>query len=429
MTHETRRRWSLRRRIAIGLIGYVLLLSAAITLHGYVVNERAEHLVWESLLHAEFDHLIERHRNDAGFDLIDNEALQLFVPGPAMPPQLAALAPGIHDEVMVDGRERVLLVREVDGQRYVLALEIGELERRESQLSLAVLASTLLLVLLLAAASIWGINRLLRPLRTLAADIGSLDPRHGRERLIPTADASEELIVIADAMNDYLARNERFLQRERAFLDTTSHELRTPIAVIAGAAQNALADRQLGATTRGQIERIRQTAGDVEKLIGLLLVLAKDPSRLAEISERIALHTLLPEIVEDHRHLCSDKSLQLQCSVPEPCHIVAPADIVRVAIGNLLRNAIENSDRGTIVIGLDRDGVVHIQDPGHGMTPQQISAIYSRLARGGDHDGDGIGLALIGRLSEHLRWQLSLASDPGRGSRVTLDLSSALARR
>lgn len=412
----------------IGLIGYVLLLSSTITLHGYIVNERAEHLVWESLLHAEFDHLIERHRNDAGFDLIDDEPLHLFVPGPSMPPQLASLPLGIHDEVVVDGRERVLLVREVGGERYVLALEIGELERRESQLSLAVLASTLLLVLVLSAASIWGINRLLYPLRTLAADIGSLDPRCGRERLKPTADAGEELVVIADAMNDYLARNERFQERERAFLDTTSHELRTPIAVIAGAAQNALTDRQLGPMTRSQIERIRQTAEDIETLIGLLLVLAKDPTRLAEISERIALHSLLPEIVEDHRHLCSDKSLQLQCTTPEPCHIDAPADIVRVAIGNLLRNAIENSDRGTIDVRLDSDGVVHIEDPGHGMTPQQISAIYSRLARGGDREGGGIGLALIGRLSEHLRWRLTIASDPGKGSRVTLDLSNALSR-
>lgn len=429
MRREPRRRsWSLRRRIAVGLIGYVLLLSAAITLHGYIVNERAEHLVWESLLHAEFEHLIERHRNDAGFDLIDNEALQLFAPGPAMPPQLAALPPGIHDEIVVDGRERVLLVREVDGQRYVLALEIGELEHRESQLSLAVFASALLLVLLLSAASIWGINRLLRPLRSLAADIAALDPRRGRERLAAATDASEELVVIADAMNDYLARNERFLERERAFLDTTSHELRTPVAVIAGAAQNALTDQQLAATTRGQIERIRQTAADIEKLVGLLLVLAKDPTRLAEISERIELHSVLPDIIANHRHLCADKMLELHCSAPARCIIDAPLDIVRVAIGNLLRNAIENSDHGSIIVTLDARGIVRIDDPGRGMTPEQVSAIYSRLARGGDREGGGIGLALIGRLSEHLRWPLTIDSDPGKGSHVTLDLSSALAK-
>jgi signal transduction histidine kinase len=429
MSTEDRRGrpWSLRRRIGVGLVGYVTLLSSAILLHGYIVNERAEQLVWESLLHTEFDHLIERHRDDAGFGLRDNEALQLFTPGPGMPAQLAGLAPGIHDEIVVDGRERVLLVRDVDGQRLVLALEIGDLERRETALSAAVLLSTVLLILLLSAASVWGVNRLVRPLQSLAAHIGTLDPRRGRQRLQPVAGAGEELTVIADAMNSYLERNARFIERERIFLDTASHELRTPISVIAGAAQNALADGGLAATTRTQLLRIRQTAAEVENLVTLLLVLAKDPSRLADISERVALHELLPGIVEDHRHLCTDQALQLRIVLLAACDIVAPPHMVRAAIGNLLRNAIENSDRGEIVITLAAQGVIRIDDPGHGMTPEEISAIYSRLARGGEREGGGIGLALIGRLCEHLDWRLDIVSRPGAGSQVTLDLSRSLA--
>lgn len=112
-------------------------------MHGYIVSERAEHLVWESLLHAEFDHLIERHRRDPGFGLLGDDTLQLFTTSADMPAQLAVLAPGIHDEIMVDGRERVLPVREVDGERMILALDIGDLERRENELSTVVLMSTL----------------------------------------------------------------------------------------------------------------------------------------------------------------------------------------------------------------------------------------------------------------------------------------------
>ena len=85
---------------------------------------------------------------------------------------------------------------------------------------------------------------------------------------------------------------------------------------------------------------------------------------------------------------------------------MAPLAIVQAAIGNLLRNAIENSDRGEISIALQPDGVVVIEDPGHGMSPEEISAIYARMARGGGREGNGIGLDLIARLCEHLGWIL-----------------------
>ncbi|HEY5613733.1 MAG TPA: ATP-binding protein, partial [Lysobacter sp.] len=67
---------------------------------------------------------------------------------------------------------------------------------------------------------------------------------------------------------------------------------------------------------------------------------------------------------------------------------------------------------------------VTIEDPGHGMTPEEISAIHARMARsGGSRDGGGIGLDLIARLCEHLGWKLDIASAVERGTRTTLDLA------
>lgn len=419
--------WSLRRHVGAGLAGYILLLFATILLHGYVVSEHTQRRVRESLLHAEFDHLIDRSRGDAGSTRRDDGMLQLFTPGPGMPAQLASLPPGIHGDVVVGGRERMLLVRDVEGERWVLALDTGGPEHRGTALSAAVLIPALLLVALLSAVSIRSVGRLVRPPEHLTDPADALDSRGGRQRLPLAAGASRELTVTTGAMNRYPERNEHYIKRERAFLDSASHELRTPIAVIAGAAQNALNDAQLAATTRVQILRIQQTADEMENLIALLLILARDPLRLTRTSERVALHELLPHIVEDHRYLCAGKALHLHLGTLEAVELAAPPGLVRAAIGNLLRNAIENSDHGCIVIAIGANGVVRIDDPGRGLTAEEISAIYSRLARGGERDGDGIGLALIGRLCEHLGWRLEFVSRPGEGSQVTLDLSRSRA--
>lgn len=415
---------SLRRRLLFGLLAYLALLSVAVTLHGIRVNEDAEDLVWRTLLNSELDRLQERIREEPGFHWTNTDTMALYedrgrVPIPA---ELRTLPPGIHDGVRVHGRERVVLVRERDNHRQILSLDITEFEERELAMSLSVAGSALAAVLLLALLTAWGVNRLVRPLDQLAEQIAALQPDRFGQRIGLAPSATNELSVIAEAVNNYVVRNDRFMKRERAFVDTTSHELRTPLAVIASAVDIALQPTGLPDATRTQLQRIRRTTDDMVQLISLLLVLAKDPSRLSKANDRMSLDQLLLDIVDDHRHLTRDKDLVLSIGELVPTTIMAPLPIVQAAVGNLLRNAIENSDRGEILIRLEPDATVVIDDPGHGMSPEEISALYARLARGPTRDGEGIGLDLIARLCEHLGWTLEMRSDIGRGTRTTLSL-------
>ncbi|BDU16186.1 sensor histidine kinase [Lysobacter auxotrophicus] len=419
-------RSGLRRRILLGLLGYVVVLSIAVVMHGFIVNENAEDLVWQTLLNSEMDHLLELHERDPTFPWTNTESLA-FYDGhhpEDMPPPLRGVPPGVYDEIMIDGVERVALVREVDGRPLALALDITDLEEREFDMGLTMVGSAVTLVVVLCLAIAWSVNRLIKPLRDMAQSIAKLRPDQSGQRIHTPDSASSELVVIADALNDYLQRNDRFVERERVFIDSASHELRTPVAIIAGASEIALQQPQLPEPARGQLMRIQRTAREVEQLVSLLLVLAKDPARLARSSDHVALDELIPGIVEDHRHLTRDKDLRLDIVGLQPCEIVAPLPIVQVAIGNLLRNAIEHSDRGRITIRLESPATVVIDDPGHGMTPEEIAQIYARIARGGGRDGGGIGLDLISRLCEHLGWQLDFASDEGRGTTTTLRMGT-----
>lgn len=419
---------SLSRRIGLGLLGYALLLGVAVLVHGLIVNETVERLVWRSLLDAEMDHMLARRGADPSFAWSDTETLQLFEfdRGAAPDDPLSRLPPGVHDEVAYRGRELAVNVRDLDGHRMVLALDISDLEAQERELSSILVLSALGLVALLALAAAWGVRRLVRPLGELARRIARLAPEASGHRVELPAGSTVELAVIADAINAYLARAEAFVERERAFVDSASHELRTPIAVMGGAAEIALGHPDVPRGVADQLHRIRHAAHGVEQLVALLLLLAKAPERLAAMSDRVALDQLLPEIVEDHRHLCEGKSLRLELDPPPACDIVAPLMIVQAAIGNLLRNAIENSDSGVVRIALEAEGpVVRIEDPGHGMSPEEISRLYREHARGGGGGRSGIGLALIARLCEHLGWSLAIEPRNGKGTRVRLDLGTA----
>lgn len=422
------RRPSLRRRLLLGLLGYVALLSVAVAIHGLVVNEYAEQLVWQTLLNTELDHLQERLAQDPGYRWADTRNMALYDSrNPRrVPAVLDALAPGVHDGVPVNGEERVVLVRREGDHRLILSLDISALEAREQDMTLTVVGSALTLLLLLGLLTAWGASRLVGPLTRMANQIGRLRPDRLGQRLDLPAGATAELEVIGDALNGYLARNDRFVERERLFVDMASHELRTPTAVIAGAADLASQADGVSPAVHVLLDRIRSTAKGVQELISMLLVLAKDPARLRQAGERIALDGLLQAIVDDHRHLAEHKDLVIRIDAGKAVEIVAPLQIVRVAVGNLLRNAIEHSDRGEIVVRLEAPATVVIQDPGHGMSPEEISAVYARIARGGgERGGTGIGLDLIARLCEHLDWSLQIESGSGQGTTTTLRMDPA----
>jgi signal transduction histidine kinase len=403
------------------LLAYITLATGALFVVVSYVHERAEQAVWEAILGTEMDNIVDRMAHVPGYLWQDSDTLRLYRPGNGMPEALRAASAGMHDGLDVGGRNSVVLIRD-DARlgRLVLVLDISDFEALEQVVTKwSMLGGGCLILITLLMASL-GFARLFQPLSRMAEDIQRLRPEAPQQRVQVDPHGSAELFVIANALNSYLALHERFVERERVFIDMASHELRTPVAVIAGATELALQQEGLPELAREQIRRAGRTARDVEQLISLLLVLARDPGKLAKNNDRIALDELIPQIVEDHRHLMQGKDLAVSMSALAHCEVMAPIGIVQAAIGNLLRNAIENSDQGTIRICLDADATVTIEDPGHGMTPEEIARIYAQIARGAGRDGGGIGLDLLARLCEHLGWFLRIDSTPGRGTIAVL---------
>ncbi|WP_421569691.1 sensor histidine kinase [Stenotrophomonas sp. PD6] len=424
-----RPRTSLRSRVTRWLVVYAALLSLAVFVHGQIVNSQAEDLTWQSLLQSELEHFVQRGDEDPNYRWTDTDTVQLYGDDDhsPIPAHYAAFGPGIHDGVRVGDQDKVILVREVRGRKLVLALDITELQQHEDNVGLWMLGSNVLAIVLLGLLVGWGLGRVLRPLTALSNRIRKLTPEQPGQQIEIDPQASSEQAVITESLNDYIRRNEEFVEREKQFINSVSHELRTPVAVIAGAADLASTPGASEKMVQHQLSRIREIAASVEELISILLVLAKSADRLEKTSELISLTELVQASAHDHGYLCDDRVLVIELTGSAQPVILAPAAVVNVVVGNLIRNAIENSDKGTIRIEVSEDAQVVIDDPGHGMSPEEISALYARMVKGEARDGQGIGLELIARLCGHLDWRLSFESKPdGKGTRATVDMSSSL---
>lgn len=416
-------RSSLRQRIVASVVCYTVMLSVAIVLLGYWVNEQAEQRVWEGMLTSE----LATVRSDRWED---TDTMRRFGgnSGIPVPPPFKHLTPGVHDEVKYDGRLYVVLVQGPPEAPAVLALDISDMERRESTLTVAMLLSAVVVMVFLAGTTYFAAQWLVKPLALLSSSIRGLRPVARDQQIVVEEADPEEIAVIAQALNDYLRNTDRYVERERSFLNTASHELRTPIAVIAGAAEVAIEQTDI-AQARHHLARILSTSRNMQDLLALLLVLARDPKRLQENSAQIDLSGLMPLIVADHEHLTQGKELSFAYGAMPTAKVTLPVPIVQAAIGNLVRNAIENSSRGVIKISMEPDSTLSIEDPGSGMSASERSQLHARLARAGASSRDGIGLDLIGRLCEHLGWTLQFEASSAGGTIARLNFHSSALQR
>jgi signal transduction histidine kinase len=342
---------------------------------------------------------------------------------------LQSLPPGYYSSEGWQGLEDTgdmfhALITPLAAGKLVTFIDIDELETQQNNDAMLTGLVGIVFAALIAAVIGWLHTNLVRPVRALAARMQVIDPAIKGQRL-PTGYAQEEIQIIARASNAHLERVEKFIERERSLLDQASHEFRTPIAVIAGAV-DVLRMQELPATAQPALERIRTTIESLSEIMVALLYLAREAPTSAGPQEVTAIHMLLPKIVTDHEHLLAHKPVRVRVLELEPTVIEAPEVMVRIAVGNLIRNAVENTSAGCIEISL-QEGVICISDSGIGFDPVEAARRYRDSLRAAmPVPGQGLGMFLISRICDRFDWLFSIETPPLSGTRARLDVTASL---
>lgn len=151
-----------------------------------------------------------------------------------------------------------------------------------------------------------------------------------------------------------------------------------------------------------------------------LLFLSREPDGKAPV-ERVRLDTLVARLVEDHEHLLAGREARFVVGESAPLWLGCPEAIVRIVVGNLLRNAAENSFHGEIAVRLE-DGRLSVQDSGTGFDTVAAARRYTQALRESAKQGggQGLGLFLTRRICERFGWTMRITSDPAQGTLVEL---------
>ncbi len=354
----------------------------------------------------------------------------------ALPPELRSaasrLAPGNHEVDTEDARgerEYLIAVRPLAGRadRLYLVLDVTEIEYTER----LHIASGFVLVVLALLAAVGGAlagrriaQRVVRPLTDLTAVVRSapLDELPERLQELP---AGGETAVLAEALSDALQRVRAHVEREKRFTRNASHELRTPVTVLKGAAE-LLSQRipRDDARLRPLLERISRATADMEATVETFLWLAREQSERPGGQECEA-GGIVRRTVEAHRHRLAGKPVEVRLDLAWELTVRAPASILSSALGNLVANAFEHIERGEVTIGTT-PGAIFVEDTGMGIATDLLADVRHPFVRGGSSSGHGLGLAIIEELCQRFGWTLSLVSDGSRGTRAQIELGESV---
>jgi GAF domain-containing protein len=245
-----------------------------------------------------------------------------------------------------------------------------------------------------------------------------------------------ENVRLFDEIQDKSRQLAEASQHKSQFLANMSHELRTPLNAIIGVSEMLREDAEALKQDTEPLDRVLGAGRHLLALINDILDLSKIEAGRMELQlEDFALAPLIDNVVKTIEPLAAKNENRVAVSCDAAIgRLHADQMRLRQALLNLMSNANKFTERGNITIDArqgqedDRAWVtIAVADTGIGMTPEQMGKLFQEFSQASSttarkYGGTGLGLAISRRFCQMMGGDITVESEPGRGSIFTIRL-------
>ena len=236
--------------------------------------------------------------------------------------------------------------------------------------------------------------------------------------------------------NQALRPIRRSWEQQRRFTADASHELRMPLSIIQANAELMLVHPDRSALEHSeQISMVLAEAKRMAKLTDQLLLLARSDSGREELLlGDVRLDELIRHVMRLFEPLAELNGVRLEAELASGVELTGDRDKLQQLLVILLDNSLKHTPAGgAIRVALTRRGqqaVMVVEDTGEGIAGEDLPHIFERFYRGdrsrsrGD-GGTGLGLSIARWIAEKHGGAITAASQPGRGTTMTVRLPAA----
>jgi len=241
---------------------------------------------------------------------------------------------------------------------------------------------------------------------------------------------SDEITLLTQEINSLLRRLEISFDKISQFSSDASHELKTPLTIIRGEIEVGLRRER----TPKEYEKILQNSFNeiliIQRTIDDLLFLAQSEQQLNSTSQDdIYLDEIILEVVNELKSYSKLKSINIKCQEIEPTQILGYSKLLKIAIKNILKNAIAYSHKDSdIVIKnyiLNGAKIISVEDFGIGIDKKEQEKIFEKFyrtdkSRDKNSGGTGLGMAMSQKIVSMHNGNIYIVSEVGSGTIVKI---------
>jgi len=252
-----------------------------------------------------------------------------------------------------------------------------------------------------------------------------------RINYIKGPDSGNEIDEVITLLNDMIQELSGVETLRTDFVANVSHEMKTPMAVM----QNY--GTLLQATELSDEKRIEYGKAITEQtrrlsaLVTNILKLNKlENQQIYPNAEKYDLGEQLCECMLEFESVWESREIEIEADITDGVYIDADKELLSLVWNNLLSNALKFTETGGLVslnLYADDDyAYIQVKDTGCGMTPETGQNIFKKFYQGDTSHatkGNGLGLALVKRVIDICKGEISVSSRLGEGSTFTVRLN------
>lgn len=305
---------------------------------------------------------------------------------------------------------------------------------KKLQFTLLILYPIILIVLFFISSYLAG--RSIMPVVSVINTTNRITKNNLNER-VELPENKDILFDLSSSINNLLDRIENTINREKQFTSDASHELRTPLSVLRGTLEVLIRKPRTQEEYESKIQYSLTEIDRMSKIIDQLLEIARADINIGlDSNSSTPLVTLINQILVRKNIILVEKNLKIEFEINNVDNSInVNSFYANLILENIIDNAIKYSDKNSeIRIELllkDNEVICKIFDFGIGIKKEDLALIYNPFFRSDSlkHKqikGNGLGLSIVKKSAKAINCDISILSQYGKGTEVTINFKEIL---